>query len=109
MRGSQLSLLQGANQEYLATSQFSFPAYESFEDTLLPVPDYAVLDSTTACNDDMMEGLEVPEGEHGGLVFIPTAWRDHYKWEVEASLQVPMQSEFARKVDRIKALVLCVQ
>lgn len=53
--GARISLLTGIDQEYLASTQLSYPTIET-DGTTLPVPDAFEL---TACDDDFaMEGLE---------------------------------------------------
>lgn len=69
-RGSRITLLQGVNQEYLATSQLSFPAYEA--EGTLEVPDYAALDGDMVCDDATMEALESALVEAEGLTIPGT-------------------------------------
>jgi hypothetical protein len=57
VEGAQLVLLNGGDQEYLASTQFSWPTYEVGESTLA-VPDAVELDEDTACDDLLMEALE---------------------------------------------------
>lgn len=56
--GDRLEQLSGVNQEYLATTQVSFPVYTRAEGETLTPPDATVLDATTACDDLSMEALE---------------------------------------------------
>lgn len=56
--GDRLSLLSGVNQEYLATTQFSFPTYEAMEGETLEVPDAVEPSNADLCDDDAMEKLE---------------------------------------------------
>lgn len=63
--GAQLSLLTGNNQEYLATTQLSFPSVEVVPGVTLPVP--PPVDISTSCDDKLREGLE------GSRVRLPNA------------------------------------
>lgn len=63
--GAQLSLLTGNNQEYLATTQLSFPSVEIVPNVTLPVPEPA--DIPTSCSPETLEGLE------GSRVKMPSA------------------------------------
>ncbi|MEC8277812.1 MAG: hypothetical protein VX026_08855, partial [Myxococcota bacterium] len=54
--GYKLILLTGGNQEYLGTTQFSFPDYLYEEGSMTISP--AVLTETELCDDATMEGLE---------------------------------------------------
>lgn len=56
--GARLSSLTGINQEYLASTQFSFPTLTVAPDETFAVPGAAVLDAGTACDDLSMEALE---------------------------------------------------
>jgi hypothetical protein len=56
--GSRLTLLNGNDQEYLGTTQLSFPVYEAEEDVLYTVYDPIVVDGSTLCDDRSMEALE---------------------------------------------------
>lgn len=56
--GDRLEQLSGVNQEYLATTQISFPVYSRAEGETLTPPDAVVLDAVTACDDLEMEALE---------------------------------------------------
>ena len=60
--GQRLASLGGGNQEYLATTQLSFPQYDFYEGEILEVPDPIELEPDDLCSDDIMERLE------GGLV-----------------------------------------
>jgi len=60
--GQRLASLGGGNQEYLATTQLSFPQYDFYEGEILTVPDPIVLEPDDLCSNDIMERLE------GGLV-----------------------------------------
>ena len=54
--GYRLTRLNGGNQEYLGSTQLSFPSYEAeVADFTVEVPD---LDKTTLCDDQKMEGYE---------------------------------------------------
>ncbi len=59
VEGAKLSLLQGNNQEYLATTQLSFPSYEVDEEAGILVPDPVTVDGDALCEDD--EALEAFE------------------------------------------------
>ncbi|MDG1482224.1 MAG: hypothetical protein P8R54_21720 [Myxococcota bacterium] len=56
--GSRLTVLNGNDQEYLGTTQLSFPVYEAEEDATYTVYDPIVVDGTTLCTDRSMEALE---------------------------------------------------
>ena len=56
--GSQLLSLNGNNQEYLGTTQFSFPTYSVAEDTTLAVPPAISVGDETLCDEFAMEPLE---------------------------------------------------
>ena len=57
--GSRLAKLDGVVQEYLGTSQFAFPNYDVDEDAEpLTAPDPVAISEATACDNDLMEGLE---------------------------------------------------
>ncbi|MDP6934218.1 MAG: hypothetical protein QGG40_14935 [Myxococcota bacterium] len=58
VEGSWLTMLKGVNQEYLGSTQLSFPTYEVAEEDTLEVPDPVVLDSDAACDYDTMEKHE---------------------------------------------------
>jgi hypothetical protein len=60
--GQRLASLGGGNQEYLATTQLSFPQYDFYEGEILELPDPIRLEPDDVCSDDIMERLE------GGLV-----------------------------------------
>lgn len=55
--GAHLTSLTGIDQEYLASTQLSYPTYTVGTDTLTPYASIA-LDDTTACDDAAMEKLE---------------------------------------------------
>ncbi len=104
--GQQLASLGGGNQEYLATTQLSFPQYDFVEGSVQELPDPMEITSDTCGDDDEMEKLE------GGLVVardlsIPTFeygegsdFYDYGQWPIdfadgrctlyaESSAQVP--------------------
>ena len=56
--GDRLSTLAGGNQEYLQSTQFSFPDYESAGDGSWDVPDAAVISDDVLCDDNEMEKYE---------------------------------------------------
>lgn len=56
--GRRLSLLNGNNQEYLATTQLSFPHYEVSEEPAVEMPEPALLDWELCGNSDVLEGYE---------------------------------------------------
>ncbi len=56
--GSRLTVLNGNDQEYLGTTQLSFPVYVAEEDATYTVYDPIAVDSTTLCDDRSMEALE---------------------------------------------------
>jgi hypothetical protein len=56
--GQRLASLGGGNQEYLATTQLSFPQYDFFEGEILDMPDPIRLSPDDLCSDDIMERLE---------------------------------------------------
>lgn len=60
--GARLTLLTGANQEYLGTTQLSFPTYEVSDDEVVEVPEPATL-SISDCAD-----LQVFEGHESSVV-----------------------------------------
>lgn len=55
--GASIALLNGIDQEYLATTQLYWPTIEA-GDATYPVPDAIALDPSFACDQDAMEGLE---------------------------------------------------
>lgn len=57
-QGARLTTLTGNTQEYLATTQLSFPVYIAEPDLTLDVPDAYVLTGDITCDDNLMEGLE---------------------------------------------------
>lgn len=56
--GARLTILTGNTQEYLATTQISFPVYEAEPDVTLDVPDPIELPATATCDNNLMEGME---------------------------------------------------
>jgi hypothetical protein len=56
--GSRLSRLQGGNQEYLGSTQLSFPTYEAFEGETLDIPSAVSLSAADSCSVPALEGLE---------------------------------------------------
>ena len=56
--GRRLTLLTGNNQEYLATTQLSFPHYEISEESAVDMPGPAVLDWDWCGDNDTLEGYE---------------------------------------------------
>ena len=58
IEGSRLTLLNGNDQEYLGTTQLSFPVYEVDEDAIYTVYDPIPVDAEILCNDRNMEALE---------------------------------------------------
>ena len=56
--GSRLTVLNGNDQEYLGTTQLSFPVYEIEEDAEYTVYDPIAVDGDTLCDDRSMEALE---------------------------------------------------
>ena len=56
--GRRLTLLTGNNQEYLATTQLSFPHYEISDEAAVDMPGPAVLDWDWCGNNDILEGYE---------------------------------------------------
>lgn len=56
--GRRLQLLTGANQEYLATTQLSFPKYEVSDDAEVDMPAPAELDLSSCGMNDVLEGYE---------------------------------------------------
>ncbi|MCK6520890.1 hypothetical protein L6R49_05540 [Myxococcota bacterium] len=72
--GRRLTLLTGSNQEYLATTQLSFPTYEVSDEAEIEMPDPALLPSSACGDNDALEGYE------GGLVrvenvTVPTSFK----------------------------------
>jgi hypothetical protein len=73
--GQRLASLGGGNQEYLATTQLSFPQYDFYEGEILQIPDPLELEPDDLCSDDIMERLEgalvraenltIPDFEYG--------------------------------------------
>lgn len=56
--GDHLGSLDGSNQEYLATTQISFPTFTKADTSTLTIPDPIVLTETTACDPAEMEKVE---------------------------------------------------
>ena len=56
--GKRLTLLTGNNQEYLATTQISFPTYEISDEPAIAMPEPAVLESSLCGMTDLLEGYE---------------------------------------------------
>lgn len=56
--GARLVELTGNNQEYLATTQLSFPVYSAEPDVTLDVPDPIEIPATSTCDNDLMEAME---------------------------------------------------
>ncbi len=56
--GQQLLSLSGGDQEYLATTQLSFPQFDFVGTDMLEIPDPITLDPDDSCDDDSMEKLE---------------------------------------------------
>lgn len=59
VEGAKVTFLQGNNQEYLATSQLSFPSYEIDETAGTLIPDPVTIDFDALCDDN--EALEAYE------------------------------------------------
>jgi len=56
--GKRLTLLTGNNQEYLATTQISFPTYEISDEAAISMPEPSELDSSLCGMTDLLEGYE---------------------------------------------------
>jgi hypothetical protein len=56
--GKRLTLLTGNNQEYLATTQISFPTYEISDEAAISMPEPSELDSSLCGKTDLLEGYE---------------------------------------------------
>ena len=56
--GARITLLNGANQEYLGTTQLSFPSYEVSDDALADVPEPVVISASDCADLQKLEGLE---------------------------------------------------
>jgi len=56
--GARLTRLTGITQEYLATTQLSYPDYQAEPDVTLPVPDPILISGDLTCDNNLMEGLE---------------------------------------------------
>lgn len=65
--GARLTTLMGNTQEYLATTQLSFPVYLPDGDLVKPLPEAIELDPSSPCDNDVMEGME------GSLVSVSDA------------------------------------
>ncbi|RME27848.1 MAG: hypothetical protein D6798_03700, partial [Deltaproteobacteria bacterium] len=57
-QGARLIELTGNNQEYLATTQLSFPVYSAEEGSMLDVPSPIEIPVDATCDDDRMEAME---------------------------------------------------
>jgi hypothetical protein len=72
--GAKLTRLDGIDQEYLASTQLSFPTVQT-DGTILDVPAAVLIDGTTACDDDAMEKREATrvrvEGVTIPATFVP--------------------------------------
>lgn len=87
--GQQLASLGGGNQEYLATTQLSFPQYDFVEGSIQELPDPQEIDSDTCGSDDLMEklegalviarNLEIPEFEYG----VDSDYYAYGQWPIE--------------------------
>lgn len=58
VEGARLTLLTGNSQEYLASTQLSFPNVAVAEGESYAVPDPIEITSAASCDDNLMEGLE---------------------------------------------------
>jgi hypothetical protein len=56
--GARVTLLTGSNQEYLGSTQLSFPTYEIGEDALVDPPEPVVIDASNCADLASLEGLE---------------------------------------------------
>ncbi|MCP4807276.1 MAG: hypothetical protein GY913_25875 [Proteobacteria bacterium] len=56
--GARISLLNGANQEYLGTTQLSFPSYDVTDDPIVDVPEASVITATDCADLQKLEGFE---------------------------------------------------
>lgn len=56
--GRRLSLLNGNNREYLATTQLSFPSYVVTDDPAVEMPEPALIDWALCGNSEVLEGYE---------------------------------------------------
>ncbi len=57
-QGARLVELTGNDQEYLATTQLSFPVYSAEEGSMLDVPEAIEIPVEATCDDDLMEAME---------------------------------------------------
>lgn len=90
--GDQLAELAGGDNEYLGATQLSWPTWTLVEGAELTPPDAFVLDSATACDDNLMEGLEAALVEVQNAT-IPssftegnedyTTWQEYGQWPIE--------------------------
>ena len=76
--GDRLKELAGGVQEYVGTTQLSFPVYEAHDDETLPVPESAELPvdgtgSDSACMSENEPNNMLLEAFESGLVTLPTA------------------------------------
>lgn len=56
--GARITLLNGANQEYLGTTQLSFPSYDIGDDAIVEVPEPAVITASDCADLQKLEGFE---------------------------------------------------
>lgn len=56
--GARVTLLTGSNQEYLGSTQLSFPTYEIGEDELVEVPEPVLISASNCADLASLEGLE---------------------------------------------------
>lgn len=66
--GARLKLLQGGVQEYLATTQFSFPKLEVFPGESLPVPEPPVVDPSAVCTGGEVDPVRMEAYESSFVV-----------------------------------------
>lgn len=90
--GARLTTLTGNTQEYLATTQLSFPVYIAEEGVTLDVPEAFALTGSRTCDDNLMEGLEstlvTVTGASIPSDFVPGSsdWEDYLEygqWPIE--------------------------
>ncbi len=74
--GSRLIQLSGNNQEYLGTTQLSYPTYTAEEGTVLDPPEVPAVDASTLCDDRAMESLESAVIEISGASIPSTFTED---------------------------------
>lgn len=89
--GDRLLELAGGNNEYLGATQLSWPTWELYEGETLTPPDPVTLDSATACDEALMEGLEAALVEVPGAT-IPSSftegsedyetWQEYGQWPI---------------------------